>query len=46
MKLYEFTKSYQLFEEAQKYLPNGIYGPRTAAFGFVAAARQKDGGDD
>ena len=32
MKLYEFTKSYQLFEEAQKYLPNGIYGPRTPTF--------------
>ena len=32
MKLYEFTKSYQLFEEAQKYVPNGIYGPRTPAF--------------
>lgn len=32
MKLYEFTKSYQLFEEAQRYLPNGIYGPRTPAF--------------
>ncbi|MDD4860865.1 MAG: aminotransferase class III-fold pyridoxal phosphate-dependent enzyme [Smithellaceae bacterium] len=32
MKLYEFTKSYQLFEEAQQYIPNGIYGPRTPAF--------------
>ena len=32
MKLYELTKSYQLFEEAQKYVPNGIYGPRTPAF--------------
>lgn len=32
MKLYEFTRSYQLFEEAQKYLPNGIYGPRTPSF--------------
>ncbi|MDP2853771.1 MAG: aminotransferase class III-fold pyridoxal phosphate-dependent enzyme [Smithellaceae bacterium] len=32
MKLYEFPKSYQLFEEAQQYVPNGIYGPRTPAF--------------
>jgi glutamate-1-semialdehyde 2,1-aminomutase len=32
MKLYEFPKSYQLFEEAQQYVPNGIYGPRTSAF--------------
>ncbi len=32
MKLYEFTKSYQIFEEAQKYIPNGIYGPRTPTF--------------
>ncbi|PKN77375.1 MAG: glutamate-1-semialdehyde 2,1-aminomutase [Deltaproteobacteria bacterium HGW-Deltaproteobacteria-10] len=32
MKLYELTKSYQLFEEAQQYVPNGIYGPRTPAF--------------
>ncbi|MCK7508057.1 MAG: hypothetical protein MZV70_31085 [Desulfobacterales bacterium] len=46
MKLYEFTKSYQLFEEAQKYVPNGIYGPRTPAFltfgsypAFISARR-------
>ena len=32
MKLYELTKSYRLFEEAQQYVPNGIYGPRTPAF--------------
>lgn len=32
MKLYEFTKSYELFEEAKKYVPNGIYGPRSPMF--------------
>jgi glutamate-1-semialdehyde 2,1-aminomutase len=32
MKLYDLTKSYQLFEEAKQYVPNGIYGPRTPAF--------------
>lgn len=32
MKLYEFKKSYELFEESKKYVPNGIYGPRTPAF--------------
>ncbi len=32
MKLYDLTKSYELFEEAKKYVPNGIYGPRTPAF--------------
>jgi glutamate-1-semialdehyde 2,1-aminomutase len=32
MKLYEFTKSYQLFEEAKNYVPNGIYGPRSPMF--------------
>jgi glutamate-1-semialdehyde 2,1-aminomutase len=32
MKLYEFKKSYELFEEAQKYVPGGIYGPRTPQF--------------
>jgi glutamate-1-semialdehyde 2,1-aminomutase len=32
MKVYEFTKSYELFEEAKKYVPNGIYGPRTPTF--------------
>jgi glutamate-1-semialdehyde 2,1-aminomutase len=32
MKLYEFKKSYELFEEAQKYVPGGIYGPRTPRF--------------
>lgn len=32
MKLYKFKKSYKLFEEAQKYVPNGIYGPRTPTF--------------
>lgn len=40
MKGYEFTKSYQLFEEAQKYLSDGIYGSRTRTFltlGFYPA---------
>lgn len=32
MNVYEFTKSYELFEEAKKYVPNGIYGPRTPTF--------------
>jgi len=32
MKLYDFTKSYQLFEEAKRYVPGGIYGPRTPNF--------------
>jgi len=32
MKLYEFTKSYALFEEAKQYVPNGIYGPRSPMF--------------
>ena len=32
MKVYDFKKSYDLFEEAKKYVPNGIYGPRTPAF--------------
>lgn len=31
-KLYEFTKSYALFEEAKQYVPNGIYGPRSPMF--------------
>ncbi|MBN1532261.1 MAG: aminotransferase class III-fold pyridoxal phosphate-dependent enzyme [Spirochaetes bacterium] len=47
MKLYEFTKSYQIFEEAQKYIPNGIYGPRTPAFltfGSYPAFLQKGDG--
>jgi glutamate-1-semialdehyde 2,1-aminomutase len=32
MKLYEFTRSYEMFEEAKKYVPNGIYGPRSPMF--------------
>ncbi len=32
MKLYEFTRSYEMFEEAKKYVPNGIYGPRSPLF--------------
>ncbi len=32
MKLYDLTTSYKLFEEAKRYVPNGIYGPRTPAF--------------
>lgn len=32
MKVYDFKKSYELFEEAKKYVPNGIYGPRTPTF--------------
>ncbi len=32
MKLYDLTKSYELFEEAKKYVPNGIYGVRTPTF--------------
>jgi len=32
MKLYDFTRSYALFEEAKRYVPNGIYGPRSPMF--------------
>ncbi|MBN2538567.1 MAG: aminotransferase class III-fold pyridoxal phosphate-dependent enzyme [Deltaproteobacteria bacterium] len=32
MKTYSFDKSYQLFAEAQKLIPNGIYGPRSPFF--------------
>jgi hypothetical protein len=32
MKLYDFTKSYEMFAEAKKYVPNGIYGPRNSLF--------------
>ena len=32
MKLYEFTKSYEMLEKARKYVPNGIYGPRSPMF--------------
>ncbi|MCD6569946.1 MAG: aminotransferase class III-fold pyridoxal phosphate-dependent enzyme [Deltaproteobacteria bacterium] len=32
MKTYSFEKSYQMFDQAQKLVPNGIYGPRTPHF--------------
>ena len=32
MALYDFTKSYAMLEEAKKYVPNGIYGPRSPGF--------------
>ena len=32
MGLYRFENSYRLFEEAKKYVPNGIYGPRSPYF--------------
>jgi glutamate-1-semialdehyde 2,1-aminomutase len=32
MKTYTFTKSYEMFEEAKKYVPGGIYGPRSPMF--------------
>ncbi|HEY9161918.1 MAG TPA: aminotransferase class III-fold pyridoxal phosphate-dependent enzyme [Desulfomonilia bacterium] len=32
MELYSFEKSYQMFEEAKKIIPNGIYGPRNPYF--------------
>lgn len=32
MELYDLTQSYTLFEEAKKYVPNGIYGARTPNF--------------
>ena len=32
MKPYVFTRSYEMFEEAKKYVPNGIYGPRSPSF--------------
>jgi len=44
MKLYQFKKSYELFERAEKVIPNGIQGPRTprfSAFGSVPAFYSK-----
>lgn len=32
MQVYSFEKSYQMLEDAKKWIPNGIYGPRTPAF--------------
>ena len=32
MTLYDFTKSYEMLEEAKQYVPNGIYGPRSPMF--------------
>ena len=32
MSLYRFDKSYAMFEEAKKVVPNGIYGPRSPYF--------------
>lgn len=32
MDVYSFEKSYQMFEQAKQFVPNGIYGPRTPAF--------------
>ncbi len=32
MKLYSFEKSYKMFEEAKRMVPNGIYGPRSPYF--------------
>ncbi|MBN1573719.1 MAG: aminotransferase class III-fold pyridoxal phosphate-dependent enzyme [Deltaproteobacteria bacterium] len=32
MKTYTFKKSYEMLEEAKKYVPNGIYGPRSPMF--------------
>ena len=32
MKTYTFTKSYEMLEEAKKYVPGGIYGPRSPMF--------------
>ena len=32
MKLYTFEKSYKMFEEAQRMVPKGIYGPRSPHF--------------
>lgn len=32
MKEYTFEKSYEMFEQAKQYVPNGIYGPRTPMF--------------
>jgi glutamate-1-semialdehyde 2,1-aminomutase len=32
MKPYQFTRSYELYEEAKKYVPGGIYGPRSPTF--------------
>ena len=32
MSLYTFEKSYAMFEEAKKYVPNGVYGARSPYF--------------
>ena len=32
MPPYTFDRSYELFEEARRYVPNGIYGPRSPHF--------------
>jgi glutamate-1-semialdehyde 2,1-aminomutase len=32
MALYDFTRSYQMLEEAKKVVPGGIYGPRSPSF--------------
>lgn len=32
MEQYSFAKSYQMFDEAKKMIPNGIYGPRNPYF--------------
>ncbi|TAL29753.1 MAG: aminotransferase class III-fold pyridoxal phosphate-dependent enzyme [Spirochaetes bacterium] len=32
MKLYSFEKSYKMFEDAKRMVPNGIYGPRSPHF--------------
>ncbi len=32
MKTYTFKKSYEMFEKAKEYVPNGIYGPRSPMF--------------
>lgn len=32
MNLYEFKKSYEFFEQAKRYVPGGIYGPRSPHF--------------
>ena len=45
--LYEFHESYRLFEQAQKFVPGGIYGPRSPhflAFGQYPAFIQRGKG--
>jgi glutamate-1-semialdehyde 2,1-aminomutase len=32
MDTYTFKKSYEMLDEAKKYIPNGIYGPRSPMF--------------